>query len=322
MNIFLDRNKLEEQVTAVHIEVGNGIFVLARALGYHLLVIHIAGFHAEHRIQVGRRENGVSHPVDARNIILLPLLDVQVHVHLLVAIVHHAVGNNLGIAVAHLIIFLYDTVLVVLVIRRDELLLAEQLYEATLLIGLLHHALELAVAYNLVALDVNLVHLYLLMLVDVDVHNHLVLIVGQWALHHIHVGILETLGVEILVNDLLGAGGNVGRELVTLHQAQAQLQVFAFPFLHAVVINLGNTRLLAQRYLKPHLVAIYLVNLDLHLREKPLAPKTLGRRGDFRTRDFHFLPYGKTRIAYYYVVFVIVHACDLDTRYLVGTRHR
>ena len=160
-----------------------------------------------------------------------------------------------------------------------------------------------------------------LVLVDVDINYHFVLVVGQRALYHIDRCVLEALGVEILRYYLLGASCYVWRELVPFHQSESQLQVFAFAFFHAVVVDFGDSRLLAQGYFEPHLVAVYFINLYLYLGEQTLPPEAFGGCCYLVAGDFHLLSDRESRIAYDYVIFVVIDARDLYVGNLVRTGH-
>ena len=54
LHLRFDWNELEEQVTVIHIEVGNGIVVFHRTLVQQSLVVNVAGLHAENGIEVSR----------------------------------------------------------------------------------------------------------------------------------------------------------------------------------------------------------------------------------------------------------------------------
>ena len=61
-----------------------------------------------------------------------------------------------------------------MIIAFHKLLLAEEVQKLTLLVGFLHGALQLVIAHHLIAIDVNLVDFYLVILVDIYIHYHLV----------------------------------------------------------------------------------------------------------------------------------------------------
>ena len=188
------------------------------------------------------------------------------------------------------------------------------------LVGLLHGALDAAVAQHLVAVDVYLVHLYLGVLVDHDVDNHLVLLAQVFSLVDLAGHFLKALVLEVFFHNHLDAVGNVGGHLVAHLQPKLLGDVLLLAFFHAHIVDDRHTRLLAQHKLEPCLVAIYLVDLDLHLGKEALVPESLGSIGDLVARDVDALAHGQPRVAYDDVVLVVVYTSDLDASYLILLR--
>ena len=196
---------------------------------------------------------------------MLAFVDGQIHVYGLFVEVYHAVLHYHGVAITFFVIFVDNQLLVVFEILRHEFLLAEEAYKVPLFVGFLHSVLHGAVGEHFVAVYIYLMHLYLFVLVDIDVHYHLIFVAEVFALHYVHFGILETLVVEVALHYQFGTVGYVGVHLIALHQAQALLQVFALAFLHAVIVNLRYTRLLAQLKFQPCLVVVDFLHIDFHL---------------------------------------------------------
>ena len=207
--------------------------------------------------------------------------------------------------------------LVGLKVALDKLLLAEDFPQVLLLVGLLHRALEFAVAQHLVAVDVNLVDLDFLVLINVDVDDDLVLLAQVGHLHDFTRGLAETLvGIVFLYNEL-DAVGDVGRHLATGLETQALHDLFLLTALHAVVVHLGHAGLLAQVKHQPGLVLVNLFNKNLNLGEQSLAPKTLGSRLDIVTGYVDALAQSQSRIADDDVLVIVLHALDADARNLI-----
>ena len=321
VNVLLNRHEVEEEVAIVHVEVGNGIIVFGGTLVEELLVVHVARLDTEDIVEHIRGVDGVSHPVDARDIVFLSFLNLEIHIHLVVIVVYHAVAENLGIAVAKLVVFVDDELLVGLVVVGDKLLLAEKLLEASALIGLLHHALELAVAEHLVTVDVDFVHLHLVVLIDHNIHNHLVLLAEVFLLIYAHGCVLEALAIVVFLDNLACTGSDIGRNLVALGEAKSQLDILALALFHAYVVDFRDTWLLAKLYFEPRLVAADFLHLDFHRGEELLAPEALCRHLDFITGNLHLLSHRKTRVANDDIILIVIHTGHLDAGDFIFLRH-
>ena len=176
MDVVLDGHKLIEEVAAVHVEVSHSVIVFVCALVENLLVIDIAFLDAKDIIENVGGEDGVSHPGDIRNVVFLPLFDIEVNIDAVFAVINHRVGYDFGIAVAFLVVFVDDELEVGFVVFGDEFLLREEFDEAVVLVGFLHSALDGTIAHSLVAGDVDFVHLHLVVLIYRYFDNHLVLV--------------------------------------------------------------------------------------------------------------------------------------------------
>ncbi len=265
--------------------------------------------------------DGVAHPRDVVDVVFLTFVEGDVDIHLVVLVGHHTVADDLGVAIAQLVVFLDDAAEVVAIVLLHKLLLAEELPQVAPLVGLLDDALEFAVAEHLVAVDIDLVHLHLAVLVDVDVDKHLVFIREVLLEGDFHIGFAESLLRVVLLDDIGGAVHDILRDLVALHELQALLDVVALPFFHAVVVHIGDARLRTHVDHEPHLVAGYLVDKHLCLGEKSLAHQSLHGSGDLIARQLHLVALFEARVAYHYVVFVVVGTGDTDVGHFVDRRH-
>ena len=160
----------------VHVEVRNGVVVGGEALVHELLIVDVAGLHAEVVVEHLGGIDGVAYPRYILDVVFASFVDGDVDVDGLFVVRHNAVGHNTGVTEAFLVVFLEDEVKVVAVVALHKLLLAEDFEEVEALVSLLHCTLEGAVGEHLVAVDINLVHLHLVVLVDDDVDEGLVLV--------------------------------------------------------------------------------------------------------------------------------------------------
>ena len=127
---------LNEDITLVVVGILHSVIIFFQTLLDVLLVIHIAFFHAEHSAQSFRIVDGVSHPVDVANIVALSFIDVDIHIHEVLASRHHAVCHNLCVAITELVILLNDALFVLGIFLVNEFLSLEQTLE-TLFVGFL-----------------------------------------------------------------------------------------------------------------------------------------------------------------------------------------
>ena len=246
LDFALDGYELIEQVTVVQVQVGNSVIVFLCALGEQLLVIHITLLDTQDLVENDRRIDGVSHPGDVRDVITLALINLEVNVNALPIIGDHAVAHDDSVAVTFLVILVDDELLVGLIIALDELLLRENLQDVLLLIGLLHRALDLAVAQHFIAVDIDLVHLDFLMLVNIDVDDDLVLLAQVRFLDNFASRLAKALVGIVFLNDDLDAVGDIRCHLAAHLEVKALHDVLFLTALHAIVIHLRDAGLLAQ----------------------------------------------------------------------------
>ena len=275
VNIFLNRHQLIEEVSLIHICIRHGVVVGGETFLQFLLIVNVAGLHSQEIVELVGIIYGVADPGNITNVIFMTFFKVNVDVDLLVVVWHDAVAENLGIAIAEFVVFLQNTVEVILIIRLDELFLAEQFEKVAALIGLFYHALQLAVGEHLIAGDIDFMNLDFCMLVDVDVHNHLVFVREVFLKGNLDVGLAETFLIEIFLDNHFGTVHDILRNLIALHEVKTLLKVFALTFLHSGVNYLGNTRLSAQIEQKPNLVAGDFLDDKLSLGKQALTHQAL-----------------------------------------------
>ena len=120
-----------------------------------------------------------------------------------------------------------NVVLIVLILLCGKFLRAEHLQdtalpvikEAELLVRLLHGLLQVSCGQSRVTLESNVMNLGLLVLIDIDIDNHLALIGGIILLLDLDIHILKTFAIKEFLNHLLGAIHDIRSHLETLLQA-------------------------------------------------------------------------------------------------------
>ncbi len=314
----LDGHEVVEEVTLVHVEVGHGVVVLGESLVHELLVVDVAGLHVEVGVQHLVGVDGVADPLDVLDVVLVAFVEVDVHVDLVVVVGHHAVRDYARVAEAFLVVLLEDAVEVVLIVALDEFLLREELENVVLLVGLLHGALDGAVGEDLVAVDIDFVHLDLVVLVHVDVDDDFVLVREVFVEVDAHGGVAESLVLVVLGDDGLCAVDDVARYLVALDEIEPLLQVLDFAFLGACVLDRAYARLSAEDYLEPRLVAGGLDQLDACLGEERLTHEALDGVGDVIAGNLHAVAHLEVGVSENQKVVVVRCALDFDASYLVG----
>ncbi len=133
----------------------------------------------------------VTHPRNIADIIFLTFVNINIDVNLFVIIRHNTVTHYFSITIAQLVIFLNDAVEVIFVILVHKLLLAEQFKQIARLIGLFNHPFQLAIAQHLIAVNVDFMHLDFRMFVNINIHDHFVLMRQVFLQPHLHISLTE-----------------------------------------------------------------------------------------------------------------------------------
>ena len=318
-DVLLHRLDVGEHITVVVVKVAGGIVVFLEPLVEELLVIHVARLHAQHRTEIVRRINRIAHPVDAADVILLTLTDLQPDADVLRVDVPHAVAEDGGIAVTELIVFLDELFLISLPALRRELF---RLKEGGKFAGLMslgkgtfleETALDARILEFLVAFDGDGAHLHLRLLVDVDVEDDLILLGYIVALGDFDVGVLKALVIKILLCQYLSTVNHVGRNLTALQDAEFLFHILALRLFKTVVIDLRHTRAWAEGDVEPNLVADDGVGRDLHVGEQTMTPIALDGIGNLAARHRDALAYRQSGDAREHIILVAVHTRDIES---------
>ena len=87
------------------------------------------------------------------------------------------------------------------------------------------------------AIDKDFLHLYLSVLIDVNVNKHAVIARHIFALHNVYLAILKALFLEVLFDVMFCAVHHVGRNLVTWLETNNLFAVLAFRLFHTIIVN-------------------------------------------------------------------------------------
>ncbi len=286
---------LREHIAVVIVEVADGIVVGCQSFLQELLVVDAALVEREQPRQHVGVVDGVAHPLYVAHIVFLSLVDLYPHVDMLGIDVPHAVAEDDGVAVAQLIVFLDELLLVGLPALGCELLGLEERGELAGLVclgeGTLSQeaTLDLQVGELLVALDGDVAHAHLLLLVDDDVEDDLVFRGHVVALLYLDIGVLESLVVEVFLGQYDGAVDHVGRDLSALEDAELLLHVLLLALLQSDVVDLRHAWPSLERDVQVNLVTYDGVGSDLHVGEQSVVPVALHGVGDGRSWQFDVL---------------------------------
>ena len=175
LDIGLHRGHVEEEVAVVPVELGDVVFVLLPAAVEPVLhghdVIDVALADGEHRIERVGGIHGIAGPVYVAEIVAVALVEDQVDSEAVGLDIIYGIAHETGVTEALLVERAYHVLLVVEVFLFIELLAAEEVVDFVGL-GFLHRAGKLEVLDVLVAYEVDVLDLYLLPLVDVEVHAY------------------------------------------------------------------------------------------------------------------------------------------------------
>ncbi len=149
----------------------------------------------------------------------------------------------------------------------------------------------------MVSAEVYAVHLHLVVLVDVYVHNGLVGAGEVVDSFDAYFGVAEAFVGVVALDNRCGAVYDILCYLVAAHQLQAFLQILDFAFLCAVVVDCRYAGLSAQDNLEPCAVADGFGEFDTCLGEEGLPHEALDRIGDIIAGDGYPLAFVQSRIA-------------------------
>ena len=144
-HVHLDRLDVEEQVTAVGVELAHRVVVSRQTVVQRLEVIHIARLDTQHSVQIIIGIDCVTDPFDRADVVLVAFADRHVHIHArrVFGVRNNAVRYDIRIAVTVLVVFLDDRLFVLLVFLDHELLRAEQV-DDIIVVRFLHRLVDLA----------------------------------------------------------------------------------------------------------------------------------------------------------------------------------
>ena len=208
-------------------------------------------------------------------IVLLPFVYLHEHVHGSVVILADTVAYDDGVAVSQFIVLVDYKLFVGLIVLFHELFGTEQVSELPFFVGFLHYPFQLFGCQGLVAHNLDMVHLYLLFLVNLYVYNYLVLVGQVVLLCNYDFSVLEAFVIEIAFYQGLCTVYQIRGYLTAFYQADFFLQVFTFGLLHTMVTYFGHTGPHGQVDGEPHAVAYFLVGGDAHVGKQAVPPVAL-----------------------------------------------
>ncbi len=129
-HLALHGDELVEEVSVVHIQVGDSVVVFLSALVEQFLVVDVTLAESQHIVEHSSGIDGIADPADIVDVVSLALVDGDVNIDSLFVVVDHAVGHDDSIAISLLVVLVNDAVEVLLVVAAHKLLLAEEFHEA------------------------------------------------------------------------------------------------------------------------------------------------------------------------------------------------
>ena len=106
-----------------------------------------------------------------------------------------------------------------------------------------------------VAIDDDVSHLYLLLLVHINIEDDLVLVGDVVNLGYRYLGIVEAFVLEVFLGEGLRSVEHVWSYLAAFKQSEFRLHVFSFRFLHSRVVDYRHTRTGGKIEMQEYLVA-------------------------------------------------------------------
>ena len=86
VDVHLDGLDVGEHVTVVVVVVSGSVVVFAQALLDMSLVVDIAALHAEDGVQIVGGDNGITHPRDVADVVLVALIELDIDIDVLVVV--------------------------------------------------------------------------------------------------------------------------------------------------------------------------------------------------------------------------------------------
>ena len=139
----------------------------------------------------------------------------------------------------------------------------------------LHRVFQRGHQFFINARDVNLMNQNLVVLVHIDVYNHMIVGCHIFVLHHVHFDIFVAFFLKILFDAEFRAIHQVGRHLIAHTQGHTLLQFFALRLFQTIPSQGGDTGLRGEFEMKIDFIANNAVCLHLHVRKQSLFPIVL-----------------------------------------------
>ena len=166
----------EKEITVIHIDIGDSIFIGRCPFGEQFLVVNISGFHTQHPIQLVGRIHRIADPVDIPYKILVALFHIDVYVDRLVVVRHNTVRKNNSITITQFIVLPYDKFQIGSITLGNKFLGTEKCRQIFTLAGLFHRPTQFTVAQHFIAGKINFMYLDFIFLIDFYIDNHLIFV--------------------------------------------------------------------------------------------------------------------------------------------------
>ena len=180
--------------------------------------------------RIGRIDS-IAHPSNVAEVVFFPLIYLNMYVHMLLVGLRDAVLHDVGIAIAPLIEFLDDVLLILGIFVGNKFLGAQEIAELVHFARLGHgtfHRIDLLAVQSLY---VNVTDLGLVVLVNVNRHVDVILLIGVVGTQDVGRGILEALFLKIVEDNDFGTVNGIRTDLVVFLQADFAFQILALRFL-------------------------------------------------------------------------------------------
>ena len=309
LHIHFDRLDIEEQVTAVGIEFADRVIIVGQTVIEGLEVIYITGFDAQSSIQQFVRIDGVSHPFDRTDIVLVSFADRQIDIDArrVFGVRHHAVRHDICVAITIFVVFLNNRQFVFFVLFGYEFLGTEEV-DDIVIVGLFHRLVNLAVCQRFITRDINLSDFGLGLLVDSNEHAHVTRMVGVVALQNFDIGVMVTFLGEVFLDNRLGVVFEVRRHLRALPDTCLYFYILFLAFLESFVAYFADTRPLLEGDDEPNLVAFDFLGFNLDAGEQALFPEPFDGFGYLVARHFNLISHSESGEADEHEVLVAVRS--------------
>ena len=157
-----------------------------------------------------------------------------------------------------------------------------------------------------------MVNLYLVLSLDIHVHDNLIGSTGIVSLYNVYFGVFVTLFRKIPSSQNLSTVNHVGSQLIVFHQSYLFLQVVLLVLPHTVEVDFRDARTLCQLNVEITGVADEAVDTDCHVAEQTVSPVTFHCFCYLFARNLYLLPFSQSAQTNKETFVVVLHAVNGD----------